>query len=75
MGRPQEEIATANDLSNKIIGDAIEVHRHLGPGLLESADETCLCQEFVVRGIPFERQFPWPSTIRAAGSIVPVVWT
>jgi GxxExxY protein len=43
-----------------IIGAAIEVHRHLGPGLLESAYENCLCHEFEVRGIPFESQVALP---------------
>ena len=42
--------------SHEIIGAAIEVHRRLGPGLLESAYETCLAHEFSLRGIPFERQ-------------------
>lgn len=42
--------------SRQIIGAAIEVHRRLGPGLLESAYETCLAHEFSLRGIPFERQ-------------------
>src|SRR5437016_9731824 len=43
-----------------IIGAAIEVHRALGPGLLESAYEECLCHELHLRGIPFERQLPLP---------------
>jgi GxxExxY protein len=50
----------ADALSGKIIGAAIEVHRHLGPGLLEDAYEECLCHELALRGIPFERQFPVP---------------
>lgn len=45
-----------NQVSDKIIGAAIEVHRQLGPGLLESTYETCLAHEFMLRGIPFERQ-------------------
>ena len=45
-----------DELSNEIIGAAIEVHRNLGPGLLESAYEECLCYEFVNRGIKYERQ-------------------
>ncbi len=45
-------------LSNELIGAAIEVHRHLGPGLLESAYEECLCKEFSIRDIAFERQKP-----------------
>jgi GxxExxY protein len=47
-------------LSNEIIGAAIEVHRHLGPGLLESAYEECLCHELGDRKILFERQEPLP---------------
>ena len=43
-------------LSKAIIGAAIEVHRHLGPGLLESAYEQCLAHELSLRGIAFERQ-------------------
>jgi GxxExxY protein len=50
----------ANNLTGKIIGAAIEVHKVLGPGLLESAYEECLAREFVLRGIPFERQKPLP---------------
>jgi len=45
-----------NELTEAIIGAAIEVHRALGPGLLESAYEECLCHELALRGIPFERQ-------------------
>jgi GxxExxY protein len=43
-----------------IIGAAIEVHRHLGPGLLESAYEECLCHELHLRGLAFERQIDLP---------------
>ena len=50
----------ANHLSNKIIGAAIEVHRTLGPGLLESAYEECLCRELFHINIPFARQLPLP---------------
>ena len=52
--------ALENDISGKIIGAAIEVHKHLGPGLLESAYEECLCRELELRGINFERQIPLP---------------
>jgi len=45
-----------NQLKEAIIGAAIEVHRALGPGLLESAYEECLCRELDLRRIPFERQ-------------------
>ena len=47
-------------LTKDIIGAAIEVHRHLGPGLLESAYEECLCHELQLRGLSFERQKPLP---------------
>jgi GxxExxY protein len=43
-----------------IIGAAIEVHRHLGPGLLESAYEQCLCHELHLRGLPFNCQVDLP---------------
>lgn len=49
-----------NTLSNQIIGAALEVHRQLGPGLLESAYEECLAYELSLRSIPFERQKPVP---------------
>jgi len=45
-----------NQITEKIIGAAIEVHRELGPGLLESAYEACLCLELIKRGLKFERQ-------------------
>ena len=45
-----------NDLTREVIGAAIEVHKALGPGLLESAYEECLCHELKLRGIQFERQ-------------------
>lgn len=46
--------------TSPIIGAAIEVHRALGPGLLESAYEKCLCHELHLRGLAFERQVPLP---------------
>lgn len=45
-----------NVLTEGVIGAAIEVHRALGPGLLESSYEICLCRELYVRGLAFERQ-------------------
>lgn len=48
------------ELTDKVIAAAIEVHRHLGPGLLESAYEECLCHEMELQGIFFERQKPLP---------------
>ena len=47
-------------LANRVIGMAIEVHRELGPGLLESTYETCLAHEITDHQIPFERQRPLP---------------
>ena len=47
-------------LTDQIIGFAIEVHRHLGPGLLESAYEECLCYELNENGMDFQRQVPLP---------------
>ncbi|KXK10762.1 MAG: hypothetical protein UZ14_CFX002003149 [Chloroflexi bacterium OLB14] len=49
-----------NKTTESIIGAAIEVHKHLGPGLLESAYEECLCHELNLRNIPFQRQVPLP---------------
>jgi GxxExxY protein len=49
-----------NDLTHEVISAAIEVHRTLGPGLLESAYEECLCREFDLRKIPYERQKELP---------------
>ncbi len=49
-----------NEISERIIGAAIEVHRILGPGLLEGVYEEALCHEFYLRGIRFERQKPVP---------------
>lgn len=46
----------ADELTGKIISAAVEVHRTLGPGLLESVYEEALCHEFSLRGIKFERQ-------------------
>jgi GxxExxY protein len=53
-------VAELNRISSTVIGAAIEVHRALGPGLLESAYEECLCKELTIRGIPFEHQRPLP---------------
>lgn len=47
-------------LTGEIIASAIEVHRILGPGLLESAYESCLCHEITSRGIAVERQVVLP---------------
>jgi GxxExxY protein len=49
-----------NEVTGAIIGAAIEVHRTLGPGLLESAYEECLCRELQLRSIKFKRHHPLP---------------
>ncbi len=49
---------TANEITEAIIGAAIEVHRGLGPGLLESAYMQCLCHELPLRGMPFVCEHP-----------------
>ncbi len=55
------DIPTAtNDLTQAIIGAAIEVHRSLGPGLLESAYRECLKREVSLRQISFEKEKPMP---------------
>jgi|ERR1017187_1217758 GxxExxY protein len=62
------EIAEAekdtNELTELVIGAAIDVHRALGPGLLESTYEMCLCHELTLRKIPFERQKAIPVTYK-----------
>ena len=49
-----------NELSGKVIGLSIEIHRELGPGLLESEDEECPAYELSNSGLHFERQRPLP---------------
>ena len=51
---------TVNEITRAIIGAAIDVHRELGPGLLESAYEACLSWELVERGLAVERQKELP---------------
>jgi GxxExxY protein len=49
-----------NPISERVIGAAIEVHRHLGPGLLESSYQACLCRELELRGIFYRTQVGLP---------------
>lgn len=49
-----------HELTERIIGAAIEVHRELGPGLLESAYQRALAHEFTSRGIEFKQELPCP---------------
>jgi GxxExxY protein len=52
------------ELTDQVIASLIEVHRELGPGLLESTYEECLCFEFAQRGISFSRQISVPVTYK-----------
>lgn len=55
-----------NDLSHDLIGAAVEVHRELGPGLLESAYQGAYCHELTLRGIPHESQKLMPVIYKGA---------
>lgn len=58
--RRDAETRRENQISKEVIGAAIEVQKVLGPGLLESAYEECLCHELSLRGISFRRQVALP---------------
>jgi hypothetical protein len=60
------------ELTERVIGAAIEVHRALGP--LESSYEECLCHELNLRGISFKRQLPLPVEYKGVSWIVVIVW-
>jgi GxxExxY protein len=64
----QRELQRLNALSHTVIGAAIEVHRALGPGFLESVYEESLCMELHDRGVPFRRQHE--VTVRYKGRAV-----
>lgn len=64
-----ESTTEQDPLTRGIIGAAIEVHKHLGPGLLESAYEACMAIELGLRSISFSRQIELP--IQYKGSAVP----
>ena len=49
-----------SDLTGEIIGAAVSVHREIGPGLLESAYQACMCRELSLRGIPFRAEVELP---------------
>jgi len=61
---PEIAEGAENRLTERIIGAAIEVHRHLGPGLLESAYEACLCYELGQLGLHFQKQVHLPCTYK-----------
>lgn len=56
MSETDDILSETNKLTERIIGCAIEVHRNLGPGLLENVYESALCAEFVEKGIRYNRQ-------------------
>ena len=60
LNRRGAETQRENQITESLIGCAIEVHRALGPGLLESAYEECLCYELSQNGFSFSRQVPLP---------------
>jgi GxxExxY protein len=64
-GAEGAEKIVMDGLTEKIIGAAIDVHKVLGPGLLESAYELCLAHEFSFANISFERQVPLPVTYKS----------
>ena len=61
----KDHLAARDPLTEKVIGLAIDVHRGLGPGLLESAYEKCLCYELKTHDLPFRRQVPLPVVYKA----------
>lgn len=58
MNHRDTEARRVNQVTEKVIGCAIEVHKHLGPGLLESAYEECTCFEMTEEGLAVRRQVP-----------------
>jgi len=64
MGEPQSLRDRLNALTEALIGAAVDVHRALGPGLLESAHEACLACELAQRGVDVERQKALPLSYR-----------
>ena len=59
-----QERERLDKLTKLVIGGAISVHKGIGPGLLESAYEECLCYELAQAGLPFERQVSLPVSYR-----------
>ena len=64
-GAEGAEKMVINGLTERIIGAAIEVHKALGPGLLESTYESCLAHELSLAGVSFERQVPLPVSYKS----------
>ena len=64
MNRGDAETQRVNEITEKVIGACIDIHRQLGPGLLESAYEECLCYDLSTFGLAFERQKDLPVTYK-----------
>ncbi len=60
------KVVSLNQLTERVIGACVEVHKHLGPGLLESAYEECLAYELRLRGFSFTRQQQIPVIYKGA---------
>ena len=65
---PREPDSELDGWAHKVVGAALEVHRALGPGFLESVYEQALCVELVTRAVPFRRQVP--IAVRYKGQVV-----
>jgi GxxExxY protein len=70
--RAASDMNSINEITEKIIGAAIEVHREKGPGLLESAYESCLARELSLRGLAWVRQLAVPLTYK--GEVIDVAF-
>ena len=66
LAQQQEMLVRPTPLVETVIGSAIEVHRALGPGLLESAYAACLAHELTLRGLPFRQQVAIPIVFKDA---------
>ena len=64
-----------NDITDAVIGAAIEVHRFLGPGLLESTYIQCLCYELTLRKYPLSWRYLYQSFTKDSNSIVDIALT
>jgi GxxExxY protein len=64
-----------NQLTERVIGACIEIHKALGPGLLESVYEECLCHELRLAGLTFERQRPLPVVYKGVRRTVAIAPT
>jgi GxxExxY protein len=60
QGTRRRHVLMEGEVTEEIIGAAVAVHRELGPGLLESAYQACMCREFSLRAIPFRSQVDLP---------------